>query len=562
MRNFILLIIILGLFVGITGYYYYQKNIYSKEVLKLEILGENEVEIGQIIEYVVKYKNDGNMRLENPILIFECPKNSLECTLKGKEETAAQKKSLRKSIYLPTIYPREEKIIKIRARLLGRENEIKIAEASLSYQPKNLKAHYESSTTFTTKIKKVPLIFTFDLPTKTESARDVEFRLNYFSNVDWPLVDLRCVIEYPLDFQFIKSKPEALEKTEWEIPLLNKTQGGRIEVFGKIRGEVGEKKLFKAKLGIWQEGEFVLLEEIVKGIEIIKPSLYISQQINNNPEYIAEIGDLLHYEIFFTNIGQEPLTNLVLTSKLEGKSFDLFSLKAPSGEFELGDDLILFEGRKNSFLEFLDIQEGGKVEFWVRLKGDLEMKNLSDKNPVLVNRIYLSQARKAFTTKINSKIEIVQKGYFQNEFFENSGPLPPEVEKTTTYAILWQVKNYHSDVKNVIAKVTLPEEINFTGKIFPEDSKLTYDSESKEIVWQVGDLKAGVGVLTSPITCVFQISLKPSQEQKGGIAKLTNEVKISGEDEFTGQTLRNTFKALDTTLPDDETITEEQWFVQ
>ena len=61
MRKLTIFIIVLAVVVGIIGFYYYQRNVYSKEVLKLEILGPEETELLQEIEYVVKYKNNGNV---------------------------------------------------------------------------------------------------------------------------------------------------------------------------------------------------------------------------------------------------------------------------------------------------------------------------------------------------------------------------------------------------------------------------------------------------------------------------------------------------------------------
>ena len=71
MKNKLILIaIILAVLAGAIGVWYYQKNIYSKETLKLEILGPLTAELGQEIEYTVKYKNNGNVRLEAPVLFL------------------------------------------------------------------------------------------------------------------------------------------------------------------------------------------------------------------------------------------------------------------------------------------------------------------------------------------------------------------------------------------------------------------------------------------------------------------------------------------------------------
>lgn len=281
MKKTTLITIIIFAIIGVWGAYYYQRNIYSKEILKLEILGPEETELLKEVEYTVKYKNNGNTRLEEPELTFEYPEHSLPVAdtslrvIKNSEDLGG------------AIYPGEEKTFSFKARLLGKEGEAKVAKASLSYRPKNLRASYESSTTFTVLIKKVPLTFEFDLPSQIESGKDFKFRLNYFSNADYPIPDLRVVAEYPSDFEFIESSPQSLDKTEWEIGVLNKAKGGRIEVSGRISGEIGEEKFFKAKIGSWQDGEFVLLKEITEGINLIKPSLYLLQQINGNPRYTA-----------------------------------------------------------------------------------------------------------------------------------------------------------------------------------------------------------------------------------------------------------------------------------
>ena len=558
-RKFIIFLILLAAIAGLVGFWNWQRNIYSKEILKLEILGKEEVAVAEEFEYIVKYKNNGTVRLEEPRLIFEYPKYSI----------LEEKKSLRQELGAKelgeAVYPGEEKTFHFKVRLLGKEGETRVAKAWLSYRPKNLKARYESATTFTTQIKQVPLTFEFDLSSKVESAKELKFALNYFSNIDYPLSNLRAQIEYPSGFEFIESTPKSLEKTEWDLGVLNKAEGGRIEILAKIRGEVGEEKIFKAKLGSWQEGEFILLKETAKGIAIVRPSLYISQQINGNPKFIASPGDLLHYQIFFKNIGEELLTNLFLITKLEGKVFDFATLKAPQGNFETGDNSIIFDWKRVPKLQFLDAKEEGEVEFWVELKEDWPIEGPEDKNPVIKNKIYLSQAEEEFITKVNSKLVISQKGYFEDEVFGNSGPIPPQVGESTTYTIMWQVENYYNDVKNVKVKATLSENSELTGKIFPEEKseKFAFDSQSREIVWETGDLKMSQGVAGTPAPNIsFQIKFRPDETQRGIATELISQAKITGEDTWTGATLEATSPAINTTLPDDPTITEEMGIIQ
>ncbi len=552
MKKIIIFILILGAAAGILGFYYYQKNIYSKEVLKLEILGPEETQAFEEIEYLVKYKNNGNITLEEPEMIFQFPENSLPS---GGEALTVVKD-------MENIYPGEEKTISFKVRIFGKENETSKSEATLRYRPKNLKAFYESKTTFTTKIKSTPLTFEFDIPSKTESGREIQFSLNYFSNADWPLSNIRVKIEYPSGFEFIASQPQALEKTEWDLQILNKAEGGRIEIRGKLTGEIKEQKIFRATLGIWQAGEFILLKETVKGVDILKSSLSIFQQINGFSQYIASPGDFLHYEVFFRNIGEESFQDLFLAVTLEGRAFDYETIKTEFGQFNKGDNSIVWDWRQIPKLRFLGQGDEGKVDFWINLKKDWEQSSIQDKNFTLRDKIILSQVKEEFETKINSRLEIFQKGFFQDEIFGNSGPLPPKVGESTTYTVIWQAKNYYNDVKNVKIKATLSPGVKLTGRISPENSRLTFDSQSKEIIWELGDLQVGTGKITPAPNVAFQISFTPDFSQRGLIPLLVSQAKIIGEDYWTEEFLEVTIPAIDTALPDDPTVNEEMGRVQ
>jgi len=561
MRKLLFIIIILFLVLGAAGFWFWQRNYYSKEVLKLEILGPTEAEISEEIEYVVKYKNNGNIRLEEPRLIFEFPEFTLP------EEGIPRRQEMGPDKLDGAIYPGEERTFRFKARLFGKEGEAKTAKAWLSYQPKNLEARYESATTFTTVIKSASLTFNFDISSKVEGGRDFKFSLNYFSNLDYPLTNLGVKIEYPSGFEFIESTPRSLGKTEWDVPLLNKAEGGRIEIKGRLSGEIKEQEIFRASFGVWIEDQFIPIKEIIKGVEIAKPNIFVFQRINGHDQYIAHPGGVLHYEIFFRNVNEEPFMDLFLVARLGGRAFDFNSIKTESGQWNEADNSIIWDWRDVPKLKFLGQGEEGKVEFWINAKSDWQIAGTYDKNFTLRNNVLISNIKENFETKVNSKLVISQKGYFQDEVFGNSGSVPPKVEEATTYTITWQVKNYYNDLRNVKVKATLPSNVSLTGKIFPEQesSKFAFDTASREIVWTVADgpgLAAGTGVLNSPPSIAFQVSLTPLSAQKGQVVPIINEARIIGEDQWTETVLVSIDSAIDTTLPDDLTVSEQQGIVE
>lgn len=541
----IILLLILFMAVGAAGFWYYQQNRYSKEVLKLEILSQSFAQAGEVVEYLVRYKNNGNVVLEEPELIFEYPERSVPEI--GEE--------LRHTEKIEDIYPGQEGNFSFKARLFGQENELSMAQSWLSYRPRNLKARFESKTTFTTQIKFVPFTFEFDLPSKIESGQDLQFSLNYFSNMDYLLEDLRVSVEYPEGFTFDSSTPDGLDDADWDLPSIFKGDGGRIKIKGTAEGEVGSQKIFKASIGLVRNGQLLVLKEVLGTVQIVESSIFVSQTVNGLTKAVASSGDLLHYEVFFKNIGRAPVQKKFLLVKLDSGLFDLATLRSDRGESGPGDNSIIFDWQKIPTLRFLDAGEEGKVEFWIRISSEETFGGL--KEPVLRNQVKMGDVEKEFEVKMNSKLSLSQKVFFNDDFFENSGPLPPQVGEMTTYTVLWQVTNTCNKVKNVKVKSILPRNVRPSGKTFPQEAGFTFDSNSREVVWNVGDVAAWTGG-GAPLTLAFQIEFIPDASQQGKTAMLVAQTEVVGEDDFTSEVIRGTSEPQDTTLPDDPTVNQQQ----
>lgn len=546
LSNAFLLIVFIVLIAA--GWWYWQKNIYSKEILKLDILGEDLIEAGKETEYLVKIKNNGKVRLEDLELNFQPPSHSI--LNKEVNPDTIQK--------IEALYPGEEKSYSFKIRVFSRENENVTAQAWLIYRPKNLASRYESKTSLTSRIKFVPLTLEFDLPSKIESGEEINFSLNYFSNINYFLENLIVKIKYPTDFEFLEAAPIPLQEPEWRIFSLNQAEGGRIKIKGRLTGN-DEQKIFQAQLGIIRDGEFWLLKETKQVLEITEPSLYTSQLVNKSPNYIAKSGDVLHYEIFFRNSGQRPLEKKFLLIDLDESLFDLTTLKSENGEYGEGDNTIIWDWKKNSSLRFLDVDEEEKVEFWVKVK-ELTIDSIKTKNPVLRNKVNLGDLEKIFETKLSSQFEFNQKVYFQQEFFENTGSLPPRVGEKTEYTVVWQIKNSWNDLNNIKVKAVLGENVQPTGKFSPQEASFTFDSESREVVWNIGGIEA-FKFSKEFLTLAFQIEFSPDHSQIGKPAILIKEGEFSCQDNWTSEILEKKTTDINSALPDDETINEPEGIV-
>jgi len=550
-KYIVLFILFIAIVVGVAGFWYWQGGEISKDVLKLEIIGPKDAQSGEEVKYLVRFKNNGKFRLDEAELVFEYAEKAIP-------ENSDSSRIIKQ---LEDIYPGEERMVEFVSHIFGKEGDILESKAWLSYKPKNIKSRYESKTSFVTQISFVPLTFEFDLPLKTESGEDIEFSLNYFSNMDDILDNLRVKILYPEGFYFLTSNPKAMDEVEWSPQTLSPADGGRISVKGNIEGDEGESKIFRAQLGVIKDSEFILLKEATESIEITEPSLHVSQLINGSQNYIAKPDDLLHYEVFFKNIGRTPIQKKFLFVKLEGDFFDFDTLKSLDGEVGRGDNSVIWDWKNVSDLRFLDAEEEGKVEFWVNLKETTENKL---ENPMLRNIVTIAGTQKVLDTRLNAKIQLAQKVYYNEDIFGNQGPLPPTVGQKTTYTILWQVRNSWNALENVKVKSILPEYIKPTGKVFPTESKFTYDSVSREVIWNVGALEAfhGFGEEETPLTLAIQVEYTPLNEHEGETVNIVENTDILAEDAFTKDILHEIAKPVSTTLPDDESVSDAQGVIK
>ncbi|MCU0653097.1 MAG: hypothetical protein MUD10_02450 [Candidatus Pacebacteria bacterium] len=255
------------------------------------------------------------------------------------------------------------------------------------------------------------------------------------------------------------------------------------------------------------------------------------------------------------------ITKSISNDSLEGSLYDLTSVRADTGSFQGGDNSIVFDWKQNNKLAYLGTMDEGKVEFWVKLRDDMSQMG----QPGLNNKVVIGPAREDFATKVSSKLDLVQKGFYNDEIFGNSGPNPPRVGSRTTYTINWQIKNYYSDVKGVIAKVVLGAQTDFlSDKVFPEDqmSKLTYDSATRELTWNVGDMAAGQGALTNPPNVSFQVAFNPSEAQANAKATIVGPVSVQASDSWTDSELNSNSAAVETSSLADGSASGGQGIVQ
>jgi len=163
--------------------------------------------------------------------------------------------------------------------------------------------------------------------------------------------------------------------------------------------------------------------------------------------------------------------------------------------------------------------------------------------------------------KLNSKVILGVGGYYDSPLISNSGPIPPTVGKETTYTIHLRAGNVSNDVTNAKTEIILPTGVVMTGKVYPEGASLDYNERTNSIIWNIGNMGVGEGIISPYRDVAFQIKINPSPDQAGNVVDLVKSVIFSGKDLFTGQELTVNAGGKDTILPEDVSIPGNGWKV-
>jgi hypothetical protein len=138
------------------------------------------------------------------------------------------------------------------------------------------------------------------------------------------------------------------------------------------------------------------------------------------------------------------------------------------------------------------------------------------------------------------------------------GPLPPKVDQTTTYTIIWSITNSYNDAENVRLVAQLPAYVEWEGIFSPSTENIFFNQTTNQIIWEIDKVSAGAGFSTSPREVAFRVAMTPSLSQIGESPSLIGQLSAQGRDDFAGVTLSDLVNGLSTRLTSDPGVTESQ----
>jgi len=556
-----------------VGFYFFKKTSFNIDRVSIQVNGSREASSGEKLSYEIVIKNDNRATLKGAVLKLNYPESFIPESNSGFSPDGI----LGGSFNLGEIKGKEEKRIAFSGKAFSPKGTIVYLKTELIFSPSGSSGQFSAQNQFGLSVISSSIKLSLMGPQNVASGDSLDYLINYKNEGNENYENVQIKMDYPIGFSFSKSDPPTSEGNNiWYIGRLSSGQEGKIVISGKLEGNKDDLRNAKVYVGEISEGKFIAQNEEKIETKIGSSPLSIIQTVNDSTSLNANVGENLRFQIEYKNEGEIGLKDVIITEKIDNVVLDYKTLKLLNGgTVDAKNNIITWRASDVPALRNLNPGDSGKISFEIKIKDIIPINSVQDKNfvissiakidspdiqtPIQGNKII---AGNKLDIKLNSKIFLGIKGLYYDAFIENSGPIPPKVGQETTYVIKWTVNNVSNDIADAKVESTLPGGVSFAGKIYPESSNLTFNERTNNIVWNIGNLSSGTGILTAPKEVSFQIKLVPAPNQENQFAKLLNQAILSGRDLYTEENLSYTAEEKTTYLLEDKKIGDNGYKVK
>ena len=553
------IVVIAVIIAGVVALVKYKQAAFAENKVKISLSGPQDVQSMEPMTYRIKYENNNRIDLnEAEILLNHSENFRPEANQNFTFENATNSR-----IRIGGIKAYSQGEVELKGKFYAPKDYTVYINATLNYKPANFNSLFKAENKFGVTVRTSPLFLEVTAPLEAASGDKVEYVIDYKNFSGHYFNEIKMKVEYPGSFNFSSSEPAPSEGNNfWYLGSLQADQAGKIRISGVLNGIRNEGKNIKVSLGMAMENQdFFVFNEKEKITKIVGSSLSVTQTVNGQLSPAVNSGERLSYEIAYENKGDIGLRDVIIKAEIESLVLDYSSLNLKSGSFDEPKKTITWKASDVSQLANLGSGEKGIVKFYIPVLDRIPVSSENDKNFTIVSIARIdspdvptpSASNKVISSnriemKLNSKVVLDMAGNFSDSNISNTGPNPPQVGEETSYALHWRVTNVSNDLENVKIISSIPSGVKWKGKIYPESENISFNERSNQLVWNIGSLKNGIGILDPKRELSFQISIIPQANQAGGFVPLLNSSVLTAKDLFTGKEIRIEINEQDTKI--------------
>jgi hypothetical protein len=400
-----------------------------------------------------------------------------------------------------------------------------------------------------------PINLTVDMLKEINAGQPLQLIVRAESNTTIPLRDVLIRIEYPQGFAFREADPKpTFGNNIWKLSSMSPSQKFSLKVDGIMSGEATQEKVFHTAACVAADRTErecdAVYSNVISEVALSRPFIGLGLALNGKPasDVVVTPGESIGGSISWQNNLPSRVVDAQFEVKLKGVALDRRSISGGSCFYRSLDDTIFCDERDNPELAVLEAGENGLLSF-----DFTPLPLVSNSGELLTNPemcVELTTRGRRFDesgvpeeiktvivqcAKVTSQAQFAARSVHYVGPFVNTGPIPPRAEKETTFTIIWTIRNTANSLTNGKVRAIIPVYVDWARQVSPVSEKITYNPNTNEVVWDVGDIPIGTGISTPPREVAFQLILTPSLSQIGQMPKLMNDIRFTAIDTFTNQ---------------------------
>ncbi len=562
-KFFIFSVIFLIGAIAFAGFsFFYGNNTISNDNIEISVLGSSFATGGEELPLVIEIENKNSSAMLSVDLIAEYPKDA-----KGKTERSRQS--------LGDISANSTKSQNISLVLFGEQGTINKIKFEVEYRIANSNAILVKEKYYEVTINSTPINLSIDAPIDISPNEEITLKTKVSLNGSKVAQKVLVRVDYPIGFQFSSSVPApTFGNNTFFLGDLSPGVEQEIVVKGKmVDVEDGEEKSFRVWTGTQSSEDKKEIAKVLNSfahVVLIKRAFIEARiSIGNTyqKEYTVESRDSIQISIDWANNLDTKVSDFEIRAKLSGNVLDRKRIVVQNGFYDSATDEIIWD--KNSYTKFKSIEPGetGGVYFSVAslplyssFDGLVSSPSISISSSVSGRQALegnINEQVKSGETKVVKIITDMSfnaKSAYNSTIIKNTGPIPPKVGKETSYTITWSINNTANSISKAEIRSKIPSWIKWKGVISPASESITYDQNTREIVWNAGRVNRGAGLTTTAREVSFQLSFTPSLSQVDTSPNILGESVLTAHDDFANVDLRATKSALTTRLNNDNIV--------
>ncbi len=288
----------------------------------------------------------------------------------------------------------------------------------------------------------------------------------------------------------------------------------------------------------------------------------LSLDEDNSVEHVVAIGDVVRAQIDWGNNLPVNATDGKIQLNFTGPALKQSSVSVNDGFYRSTDNTVVWDQASVPGLALIRPGDRGSLQLSFA-SNPLSGANYL-KNPTIgVNLIFTARQNdngrpgESVETKI-SRVVKLSAGFkaaarllYHDGPYENIGPIPPQVNKETTYTVVWSVGTAANDVKDAKLKAILPANARWLGEVTPGTEKMAFNEVTRELSWEAGYLTTGSKGEFKGKEIAFQLGVTPSVSQVGNSFNVLERLTAAGTDTFTNTTVSQGLEALNSRFSTD-----------